>query len=53
VPCNALTALQVLGAVLRHQAVRSAGTLLAWTLQRPQLIDMELLEQHSSRFAHN
>jgi hypothetical protein len=41
--------LQVLGALLRHQAVRSAGTLLAWTLQRPELIDQDLLEQRDSR----
>jgi hypothetical protein len=31
----------VLGVVLRHKAARSAGTLLMWALQRPQLIDMD------------
>jgi hypothetical protein len=32
--------LQVLS-VLRHKAAHSAGTLLMWVLQRPQLIDMD------------
>jgi hypothetical protein len=26
---------------MRHKAVHSAGTLLMWTLQRPQLIDID------------
>jgi hypothetical protein len=35
---------QVLGVLLRHKAAYSAGTLLMWTLQRPQLIDMDFSE---------
>jgi hypothetical protein len=35
-----LQGLQVLGVVLRHKAAFSAGTLLMWALQRPELIDM-------------
>jgi hypothetical protein len=31
----------VLGVVLRHKAARSAGTLLMWALQRPQLINLD------------
>jgi hypothetical protein len=31
----------VLGVVLRHKAAHAAGTLLMWTLQRPQLINMD------------
>jgi hypothetical protein len=36
-------ALQVLGALLKEKAAHSAGTLLSWALQRPQLIDMDLI----------
>jgi hypothetical protein len=32
---------QVLGAVLRQKAAHSAGTLLMWSLQRPQLLDLD------------
>jgi hypothetical protein len=35
----------VLGVVLRHKAAHSAGTLLMWALQRPQLIDMDHAEE--------
>jgi hypothetical protein len=38
---------QVLGVLLRHKAAYSAGTLLMWTLQRPQLIDMDYSELSS------
>ncbi|WIA22392.1 hypothetical protein OEZ85_004699 [Tetradesmus obliquus] len=34
---------QVLGAVLRCKAVASAGSMLAWVLQRPELIDADQL----------
>jgi hypothetical protein len=36
-------ALQVLGVLLKEKAAHSAGTLLSWALQRPQLIDMDLI----------
>jgi hypothetical protein len=32
---------QVLGAVLRQKAAHSAGILLMWSLQRPQLLDVD------------
>ncbi|WIA14487.1 hypothetical protein OEZ85_003009 [Tetradesmus obliquus] len=35
---------QVLGAVLRQQAVRNAGRLMTWTLQRPDLVDPDQFE---------
>jgi hypothetical protein len=49
--CIMRHALQVLGALLRHQVVRSAGTLLAWTLQRPELIDADQLPTLGVRFS--